>query len=153
MFLNYYLEIGYQWNTVCNLSLYLLRSYSYIILKRLFQKILNHSHLTKIIHSLKTHQPSDDKYKFILKVKRRCTVNFIYRLTLKNKGRSWSCSVTAVEKDLPALAISHFNTIWKWTCRISLCYPVRDHKAEYCNIRHPLWQLFNVNKEIVHTTS
>lgn len=31
--------------------------------------------------------------------------------TLKNKGKSWSCSVTAVEKDRPALAINHFRTV------------------------------------------
>lgn len=31
--------------------------------------------------------------------------------TLKNNGNSCNCSVTAVEKALPALAINHFRTV------------------------------------------
>ena len=67
-------------------------------------------------------------WKDLLKVKRECILNFSHKLTLKNKGKSWSCSVTAVEKDLPALAMSHFNTVWRWVCRISLCYPLDTTK-------------------------
>lgn len=94
-----------------------------------------------------SHQMINIKYKFPVKVRRGyilffpllskllfrfqlvnrgwCILNFSHKLTLKNKGRSWSCSVTAVEKDLPALAISHFNTIWKHTQNQSLLYSQR----------------------------
>lgn len=59
-----------------------------------------------------------------------------YSLTLKNKGRSWSCSLTAVEKDLPALAISHFSTSWKQTHGISQAIKLGTIK-EWCNANVP----------------